>query len=581
MVKNLRPRFLQNNPGFSIFRDQSLLAVPLKTRKQFIKYCRNRGLNITLRRLHNLEKIGVFHPIVRVFENATIFEPLEIPNGALEEWIQKKAIWDCYHPNKVYRVPPLDSKSTEAFYSIFQIVHLRTLLDDFTAHISLELYLDNSSIDKDLEDLLENFLRGAIRHKNKWLKIGEIHLIPILCQYISNRYYYYTQHNVRSFNMKKLHSSNSWFNINSMKWDWFEYVRTFDLEKVKELFELDKKKLRNYFESVAFNYKTTDPLNNWADLVQFVSVERKRKLKGDALMAQSLLHAADMLRLLFRDLFQEYLPPAHEINTTVIMPIPEIDQREDSRRYMEFVVNSYEINPQPKLTLFVEGQSEVILINEIFKNHFGYHPGKLAIKVSNLQGVANATGGKRLDRYNAILRLIDYLHDEQTMTFTILDREGYAEKLLNGFGKKRSIHGQARLVAGKDQIFLWDKSLEFDNFTDQELAKALEKIDGNEYNFSSNDVKKARECPKDSGRMFTKLYEEKTSKELCKTKLASLLSEYLFSPTALRSIENRKLVTLLKKVTRIANGNAYPILNESWQQNQTSVWLGGEVPPKW
>ena len=46
------------------------------------------------------------------------------------------------------------------------------------------------------------------------------------------------------------------------------------------------------------------------------------------------------------------------LRATVITPIPELNARQDTRRYLELVVNRYELNPQPKASLIVEGSSE-------------------------------------------------------------------------------------------------------------------------------------------------------------------------------------------------------------------------------
>ena len=125
-----------------------------------------------------------------------------------------------------------------------------------------------------------------------------------------------------------------------------------------------------------------------------------------------------MLRLLYKDLYGDDLPHPNEVMGLVYNHFPELEVRNDVRRYLEFVSNRFGLNPQPRLSLFVEGRSEEIAVMRIFDEYFGVHPGVYGIEIVVLGGVDAATGNKD-DRFRAIMRLVDYLHDRQTFALKL------------------------------------------------------------------------------------------------------------------------------------------------------------------
>ena len=110
------------------------------------------------------------------------------------------------------------------------------------------------------------------------------------------------------------------------------------------------------------------------------------------------------------------------------------------RRYLEFVTNRLGINPQPRLSLIVEGESEEAAIRQIFEEYYDIHPGIIGIEIIVLGGVDVATGNKE-DRFRAILRLIDYLHHHQTFTFLVLDQRKLCDQAQEG-GREGEINSQ-------------------------------------------------------------------------------------------------------------------------------------------
>jgi hypothetical protein len=316
-----------------------------------------------------------------------------------------------------------------------------------------------------------------------------------------------------------------------------------------------------------------DPLERWYQLVQFVPVRERDKLKSDALCAETLREGAHMLRLLYNNLYGDDLPHPNEVSGTIITHFPEISVRSDTRRYLEFVANRYGLNPQPRLTILVEGPSEERAITKIFLNYFGLHPGKLGVEIIALWGVDIATGTKE-DNFRAIIRLIDYLHHHQTITFVILDNENHAKKFQTAARKAKSIHHSKRFATRPEYIRVWKNSFEFDNFSCSEIAAAMSTQGAAK--FSRHEV---AACKKGStpGAKLTKLYEQKTGRGLNKIKLTEALIDNMLT-TKVRKTSTRPIVKTLERIERLAALNHLPTRSEIWDRNQASKYLGKKRP---
>jgi hypothetical protein len=578
-VSTIKPTILglPESPGRLIMEHSSILVVGLLSEKDFVKFCNDRGMSVSKERLLRFERLGVFCPIIRFADDRDNNIHLKVPNDNAAHWFDKGYIIDCQKIGSEYLQLIGNSNESAAYYSVFQLDDLGWVLKGLSLNVALESFFEQGS---DSVDWISN--------GQHWLDVGQSIVsshkrspfraaIAILCQFISNRFYPKTQTNQRTISRSTGSSFDKWMTIENRNWDWREYCRLFDPKEVERIFSLTSDVLKHAYSALSTSANQIDPLENWANLVEFVSVNKKQKLKGDALHAQSLRDAANMLGMLHKQLYKTELPPTYEIHSMIMRHMPELDQRADVRQHMEFVVNQYDLNPQPKVVLFVEGQSEIILIERILHEIFGHHPGDFGIELNNLGGVANATGGKQYDRFNAIFRLIDYLHHHQTMTFLILDDEGNAKHLHEAAKTKRSIHGQDRLATPPEHIKIWSKDIEFDNFSDAEIANALTNITKKKWLFDAEEVQPAR-----SGKTALKdVFFQKTSYKLSKTKLAQALAEIACSPENQNSAyDDRPLVRHIQTIIQMASRNPFPTDREAWQHNQRSFLLGGNVRPK-
>lgn len=567
------------NAGRAIVEAGAIIACPLLGTDRFIKFCGERGLSINRERLFRLERLGLFAPVFRVRTPKKDTQPFYIPVRKGNNWFTKRWAWDTTGIRLAYTVPDQKDQAQEGYYSIFQIDHLHLVLMEMTIQIQLDSYLDrNEDQSIDWQKNGESWMQYAGSRLESLQTHEYRRSVALLCQFISNRYFPKTQGDQRTIQVGGGHYSDHWISVNGFDWKWHDEVQNWDSETAERLFGMTREKLHHAYNGLAVAQAHCDPLERWYQLTQFVAVGERAKLKGDALRAETLRAGAHMLRLLYKDLYEDELPNPNEVTGTIITHIPELPVRQDPRRYLEFVVNRFGLNPQPKLSLIVEGQSEEAAVQKIFEKYFGAHPGIYGIEIIVLGSVDVATGSKKEDRFRAILRLVDYLHHHQTFTFLILDNENYAERLKREARKSKSIHSKQRYVTRTEYIRIWKDAFEFDNFSCSEIAAAMNELAQGYAIFTAAEVTACKKDP-NPGSSLQKLYENKAQYGLQKIKLSEILIEHMMSPDSRRRIENRPIIKVLERVARLAALNPLPTMHETWEKNQASRYLGKKRKP--
>lgn len=565
---------IPDDAGRAIVESGAVLACRLLGSDNFVRFCSKRGLNINQQRLLRLERLGLFAPVFRVLtpnDDDTLFD---IPIREGNNWFDKGWAYDTTNVPQNHAVPAQSDTEQEGYYSIFQVDDLDSTLTALTLQLHLDGYLDRE--DGKPIDWQKNGTRWMEHAEQIASTLSEHQFrraIALLCQHISNRYYPHTQSDMRTRRTRGGYSSDPWVSVNALKWDWETEARRWDPKETEKLYGLTPEKLRHAYETLAIAQARCDPIEPWYQLTQFISLREREKLKGDALMAETLRAGAHMLRLLHQDMYEEELPHPNEVTRTIIHHIPELEVRRDVRRYLELVINRFSINPQPRLSLIVEGESEEAAITQIFEECYGLHHGTLGIEIIVLGGVGTATGNKKDDRFRAIFRLIDYLHHHQTFTFLILDNENYAHRLKKAAKEAMSIHRGRRYVTKPEYIRIWKDSFEFDNFSNTEIAEALNELAEGHATFTVIEVLRVRNL-KNPGSELSKLYNKKASYDLPKIKLSKILVRNMMSPSAKRKIQNRPIIKTLSRVERLAIRNPLPIMHKDWKANQASEYFG-------
>lgn len=550
-----------------------LRACHLLSTYKFVDFCKARGVAITKSRLLRLEKFKLFTPLFRIKNSEKAKLPINIPIPKNFPGFEEGWVWDTMDLNSTYPIPEKNDEDQEAFYSAFQIDHLNVVLSSMNITIHMDEFFDDLASAENWSALGKSLMKHADQIKEVFANHEHRRSVGLLCQCISDRYYFETQTDQRFMRYSTGGSfSNAWITMNYHNWDWFSYSRHWNPKEDEKLFHLSPEKLEHAYETLAISQASCDPLERWYKLVQFISVEERSKLGSHSLRAETIRSGAQMLGMLYRDLYGKELPHPNEVTGTIIRHIPEKNIRKDTRRYLEYVVNQYHLNPQPKATLFVEGKSEENTIKAIFDQYFGADPGTYHIEIVNLWGVDTATGGKE-DKFRAILRLIDYLHYHQTFTFLILDNENYAKRIKNESKKAKSIHHNKRYVTRPEYIKIWKNSFEFDNYSCTEIAKALSQLSKGRVKLKRDEILVCKKMA-NPGIELSEIYKKKTGYNLNKVEFNEALSNAIFENKDRRNIENRPIIQTLNRVIKLAMRNHFPTMHEVWESNQSSRYLG-------
>ena len=583
-------RYLVENDAFVIIQPLSASS--------FVTLCKDRGIDIDLERLERLERLGIFFPFARVeYPRINIkverigtdgvrfhgmLQDGETWKGELREensrfswrrdwamsWIEAGALWDPrerpFEPWTAFRDGSWEPR-IQSFYTPFQAFAFHSLMPWLTMRVPADLVIDWPTSDA------EEFARTLTDWSTKTVADARTGLrsedAAFIAQLIANRYYFHTQGDRRTIRV-----SDDPFE----KWDWRTFTRTWDATTVAHALGVSAEKLAEIHLDVSFLAASADPLERWYELVSFISVEKREQLKDDAKLAQLGYSIEHMLRLFYRDLTGKHLREPHERHAGVHVEAEELNDRESLLRELEYLVNAFHLNPKPQLILVVEGDGEAVELPRLSLEFLGYDFAQLGVEVRNLRGIANFTGAKTRDPLSALEKFIDDHHSRQTIVFCILDREGRADRV-----KERLVAADSQFVSGRkltcdEYIYLWEDSIEFDNFSDDEIALAMTNVGENRYVFTAAEVAAARSTKAVSGNPLNALYQHALAYDLNKVRLLHELFDEMITNAEYEHTAKppRPIISVLYRAIELAARNHQPVNRKLWQHNQKSGYLG-------
>jgi len=335
---------------------------------------------------------------------------------------------------------------------------------------------------------------------------------------------------------------------------------------------IDEDRIKKYQETMSLRARSCDPLENWYDLIQFVSLEKKKRLKEDALLAQTFYSMEMMLRLFYKDLTGQKLSEDFGSENSWKERVYGKDVSYSNMIFLEYLTNQFHLNPRPKLILIVEGRSEYEQIPRLSKE-IGYSFDTLGIRVELLEGIGNFTSGK-------IERFIDHYHNLQTIVYLILDNENNAVNFRNKMLRKKSRYLEAnRYITNENYIFIWNTCFEFDNFSDEEISNALSSL-SNDFNFTIQEISECRKEFGKRGDSISTLFKERTCRELNKPMLSERLVDNILNKIDNEYVDGnhrRKLIIKIMEIIDLARRNYQPWSYELWKQNQESGYFGKKI----
>jgi hypothetical protein len=297
----------------------------LISQREFVSFCRDRNISVSDERLRQLERLKLFYPALRIYridvvhkvelleegrryrdlgplqenevwsgDTRTELADFDFSKRVIRSWQEHGNAWDPRSDaSTLTETIDTEPRRHEAFYSQFQIFELDQLIQSLTVTVHVEWALENDgTIDTSWGDELKPNLSSVAASAAKRVWSDNELSFSTICQVISDRYYPKTQSDER-------HIIISEGGIYFRDWNWYEHARSWDAPSVAKLLGLEKETLRGRYERVARAYRYSDPLEKWHGLIRFVSVEKRKKLKGDALKAQAFGEMAKMLRLFY------------------------------------------------------------------------------------------------------------------------------------------------------------------------------------------------------------------------------------------------------------------------------------------
>lgn len=531
---------------------------PLLAMDSFVKHCNERGISTSKEQLLEFEKLGILYPLARVRPPQTV---AWFWGEQTRRLLETGALWQpssMQFKTSKASITVEDEKKAESYYSSFQLYSLYDLLTAIErSRIKPEKWLTLEK--KDAKDLVESASHNAEFIFSQYRVRTKVDLAVSICQVISDRYHPYTKSDRRTIQV-----------ITEEIFDWEAYRRKWNPKAILADIGIDEKALKGLCYNLMRDRQEVDPLEKWRELVNFISVEKKEKLKGQAQLAQSLYSMELMLNMFYKDLTGKGVSKSWEDKDDFYGE----GVTENPLEYLEYLSNEYHLNPRPRLILIVEGDGEYKTFPKLAATVLGGRFPTLGIEIRKLGGIG---GFKKLEKY------IDSNHDKQALVFVVLDKEGNVKNIKDSLIKKPSELFPKRTVTRDEYVYLWNHSVEIDNFTFEEIAQVLTEHCENVYVFSAEDVREAYD--KKRGNPLKDLVDEKTGGRcsLDKVKLLDSLFELIISSTKEeyeKTWEPRPIIKLMDKILSLAIMNSQPHYQDAWKEVQESGFFGHVIGKK-
>lgn len=521
---NMNKNFLKK-----YFYEDLYLQNPPLTMDKFINQCKEYGFKITKDELEAYEELGIFHPLFRTknkdlkyFENGCIFY-YQFDNHGKDDLIEafnNEDICVASRGNFQKYDKWLNKNNEEIisnYYSNFQISRIIEIHKTFTLSKNILIKSDNFD-KKSFKEFHLNCYKNNLKDFNHYLKF----LIEL------QRFYYpISKHDFKIFKRE----GDDFY--------WFEDKKNFKPSKILSKYNYTPESINNLinhnlnkFTSIMGIKKN---LNDWIELIRNINIDYKNNLEGRFAYALHYFYIAFMLRYFLRDYNYETGEKLEFDSKSYSYNF--IDNKYDS---MFYLANKLKLNYQPNVMVFVEGQSEEIILNKLFKFKTGRTTDQLGIKIINFEGVtkliSTSKDAKKLkdcinkikaesrgkenylpgELYNEFKDLIKNLEkvdiqfsnwssylsrnlsEWYIIPFFLADDEGNilnfltSDPIIKFKDKKYPIPNEWSFIWGRDNNNLPFKGKDFElsNFTDLEISKVLSKILNK--NISSSDILQLR-----------------------------------------------------------------------------------------
>ena len=426
---------------------------------------------------------------------------------------------NTYRPWNELLDPETKEQMAIKCYSTFQVIIARKIYGNFQAGFESGFFTQ---------------IKGPLTHNN-FVEFSNVRLKHIqdanksfekllyLLLLIQNKYIPYTRTDGETL---RLHSNYD---------EWEKWKERFDPNDALERACATVEEVRKWRLAFSVEANALDPIVRWKRLTDYFSYDKKMMLKGDALLAQDYYCISKILSMFMQDVTGEVLQDSEEewakkVYGNII-----------NNRYkmLNYVCSEFNIHPNPRFILYAEDLGLCdYLVPTLFPD---LHESGIEIRHLNL-------GDFKADK---LLLPIDNFLSNEIGVYLVCDNENNAQMNIKKLVKKLEIHSEA-YRKHKQNLFkchIWKKNLEFDNFSDEEIAKCLTLQAENGVTFSAEDVHKAREQFGGKGKIIEDIFGSKSSGELSKSKLSSALARVIIDDVKKgKDISSRLIVTILREI---------------------------------
>lgn len=616
---------------------------PMRT-KDFIEFSKKRGIITNAEELEFFEKKGFLYPILRIenprnsvgnhgyitisfqnfekdlilslFKNNKIFDPSKLPFQQHSTFKDKK---NGYFNERI-----------SSFYSSFQVYWLEILKNRFSFSFNFASTLWNDKKIESLDDFIFELKKrdniyyfDNFQKENELLKDRSDKFQRVLEFLLSIQEFYYPYGSSGSRAMYIKDADN-----------WWGKKPIFDPKKELERLGTNIEEVSWYYKW--FSQRSMEILgvkrDDWIQLWKNIAWRKKNELNNEVRVGIEYLQWAIMLKRFLEDYCGNNILDIDEVDNISHHDILNFDTSEENqsgrvlrsfrhRIYFDpkknknyyhdkykrlfYLANAFELNYQPRIMVFVEGETEEGIFPRIFEWYYA-KPENLGIEIVNFKGVdkllstsQNATELKNLiDNIQKDLRekcistnqrikmtklikklkntdivisnwtsFIRYnLEKWQIIPFFVSDNEGNVKHFLDA-GKPINFEGKNYDIPSGWK-YLWGETnenkpykgnnFEFANFSDEEIVLAINQVLNDEIDIEK--VKKVREQEEGIKKIDDRILKSGTKRKIVQVLFDNLFKEY--EETNGRLLLDRPIFRLIDKIMELANLNHLPTNTE-------------------
>jgi len=225
-------------------------------------------------------------------------------------------------------------------------------------------------------------------------------------------------------------------------------------------------RIEHWYRELAIQAALADPLEAFRPLIRHASRDKRAYLKGAALWADKLYDTAEVLRR-YAELYHgctwiEEDDARHGPRGAVVKQVLYGAPRtgDFDRTVFRRLVRDHDLDPQARMTWFVEGETEMAFVPHWAELH-GIDLGRAGIEMMNVRGV----GGITSDR---LRELLERYGREEAFAFISLDEEDRRRDPRGEHLRTLRKYARDRLLITGYRV--WHPDFEQANFTFEELA---------------------------------------------------------------------------------------------------------------